>query len=317
MGIGRNADRLFRQRNPGVLEGREAASRTRSTRLAGAAQQFRSPSLSGAQSSFVGGVRSGAGIKGLFGGAVNTAVDRTRTQFLAGNRLSGLQGLLEGAVSPIGGVEGDVNQTRLTPELLATLSQIGALNTQFQFGGQAGRENVANLDPGAVGAAGGRSGSQNLRLEGGSRLIGAQQGRLTTPGTASNNLARQFAESQGAQDTGGFIRNNPQIQASVTRAQLQGLRAPPSAFAADFRQEQSVGQDFQSVVSGAITQQNQTPRFGAIPSLFGDDLQGLASAGLIPFRDGAGSTVPALFNRDPAGIDAAAKDFFSPLLFGS
>lgn len=322
MGLSRNfASALNRQRNPRQVADRQAAARERTTRLAGAAQQFLSPSLSGSQGQVVQDVGRTAAIQGLLGGAVDLAQGRTRTQFLAGNRLSGLQGLVDDFFNfaPRGVSRADLTRG---PGIVGVLAQIAGLEAQFGAGGFPGIEGVANLRPSAVGEFLGRSNRTTLALPA-PGLLGARDVAQSTPGTAANDLARRLAEGQGAVDTVASIRANA-FGNVIQRAGLQGLDAPQSAFARDLQGREprivsdslAPGAGTQDVVFDRIRQQNLTPRFGLRESLFPGGLQGLAASGLLPFGGPGASTLPAFFRRNQGEVRRAASDLFSPFLFG-
>jgi hypothetical protein len=297
----------------------QAASAARTNRLIGATQQFLNPQLSGAQGGFVKGIGDRAGLQGLFGGAVQGATLDARTQFLAGNRLSGLQGIVQDAGQGL-------NQDQLTAQaggLQGTLAQILGLNAQFRAGGRAGRESTLALDPGAVGGFIGRRSDSTVGV-GRRGLLGERRQQLGTPGTAANTLARQFAESQGIRDTGGFISQNAGgLTRAVTRAGAQGFNAQPGAFARDIFgrgsgpqivEDSLEGFDaFDDTVRESIFRSNTTPRFGGTAGLAPEGLQGLTAAGLLPFLvQGQGGT-QTLSNAFASGSDA--RDLFSPALF--
>ena len=297
----------------------QAASAARTQRLVGATQQFLNPQLSGAQGGFVQGIGARAGINGLFGGAVDAASLDARTQFLAGNRLSGLQGI-------VGDSQQGLNQDQITARaggLQGTLSQILGLNAQFRTGGRGGRETVNSLDPGAIGGFIGRRSDSTVNI-GRRGLLGERRQQLGTPGTAANTLARQFAESQGIHDTGGFISQNAGgLTRAVTRAGAQGFNASPGAFARDIFgrgsgpqivEDSLEGFDaFDDTVRESVFQSNSTPRFGGTAGLAPEGLQGLTAAGLLPFLvQGQGGT-QTFSNAFASGSNA--RDLFSPALF--
>jgi hypothetical protein len=303
------------------FQARQSASQQRNIRLSGAAQQFLDPTLSGVQGQQVQNVGRTAAIQGLLGGAVDVATERTRTQFLAGNRLGGLQGLVDDFLGTGRGSSNFASTGGSRGEgILGVLAQITGLQAQFLGGGFPGVQTVADLNPGDVGAFLGRRQSQQLALPSRRGGIGAQQVALGTPGTGENELARRLAESQGVVDTTAFIRQNPQLQTSIRRAQIQGLNVPQSRFAQDFFGGQvadtDLGEDFQNVISGEIRRQNFAPRFGIRSSLFPEGLRGLAESGLLPFSTRAGATLPSAAARNPQAVSDAAADF-APLLFGS
>jgi hypothetical protein len=126
----------------------EAEART--AKLIGAMQQFLDPQLSGDQSRIVKNVGVAPGLRGIFGGVVGNAQQRTEQQFSVGNRLAGLQGLMTDftGFAPRGVSAAD--QTA-GPDVAALLGQFRGLTDQFRFGGQAGRDFLSQLDPGLLG----------------------------------------------------------------------------------------------------------------------------------------------------------------------
>lgn len=126
----------------------EAEARTRS--LIGAMQQFLDPTLSATQNRGIASIGKQAGLRGIFGGVVGNAQRRTAERFTAGNRLSGLQGLLQDftGFAPRG-----VSAADQTPgfDVHPLLAQFSGLASQFQLGGQAGTDAVNQLNPNLVG----------------------------------------------------------------------------------------------------------------------------------------------------------------------
>lgn len=296
----------------------EARAKERTTRLAGAAQQFLSPQLSSSQSQLVSGIGSGAALQGLFGGAVDQAGVQTRTRFLAGNRLSGLAGLVQDLFAPDmrGATRAQVSGNE---NIAAVLSQITGLENQFRFGGQAGFGSVADLNPAKVGEFAGIRQRETLATSGRMGTLGHRQTQLGTPGSLSNELARRFAEAQGVFDVGGFINSNPQLGAAVGRGGLMGLNATSDAFSRSLSGDMvDAGADFQSIVRNQIVQDSLTPKFGIRASLFPEGLQGLAATGLLPFNTGGGTTLAGqLGGSSLDSLRQTGQELFSPLLFGS
>lgn len=272
----------------------------RALRLAAAAQQFMDPTLSGYQTQYIKNIGARAGMQGLFGGLVQNAQDRTFSQFRAGNRLAGLRAIANNFLTwaPRGVTMED---QAFGPGGPGTLAQITALRQQFQYGGQAGRNMVNDLDPASLGAF------MSLPDRG---VLSQPAGRgraIGMPGNVSNDLARRFAEGAGAVDTGGFIQGNQQqMRRDVRRAGLIGLNAPASSFMG--------GQAAQNTVFGQIMANAQDPRWGIRGQLMGD-LAGLEAAGLLNFGAGA-TTMPAFMANNQDRVQRAAVELFSPQLFG-
>jgi hypothetical protein len=155
MGVGGISTGVFRQRNPTGFAARQGAARARGLRLASAARRVLSPGLDSGQNQVLSNLGNIAGMRGLFGGALQGPEEAARTQFLAGNRLSGLDALVDDFFNfkPRGVSRAD--QAR-GPDAPALLAEIQGLRNQFFFGGQAGQQNVANIDPGLIGSQLGR-----------------------------------------------------------------------------------------------------------------------------------------------------------------
>lgn len=296
------ASSLFASRRPEEFAARQAARERRTSTLAGAAQSFLSPTLSGGQSQILRNISSVASLQGLFGGAVSGAIDRTRTQFLAGDRLSGLAGLADSFLNfAPRGVSAGFNARG--PNAPGVLAQFLGLKNQFLFGGAGGQEAVQNLDPGAVGAFIGRRGGTGIRTS----LAG-----IGTPGTGSNEIARRAAEGLGVADVGGFIRDNSSKVVRLVRA--AALRGQSLTGQAVERTGIGGGQELSDTLRGFLRSMNP-PKFGQRADLFPTGLQGLAASGLLPFGGAGGSTLPALFARRRESATASAENLFSPLLF--
>jgi hypothetical protein len=241
---------------------------------------------------------------------VDNAVGQTRTQLLAGNRLSGLQGLTDDFFG-----SGRAGNPAGQQDVAAVLAQIGGLNTQFGFGGQAGRNAVNSLNPGDIGGFLGRGNNSNLR-------VGAPSAALIgQPGTQQNDIARRLAESQGIEDTNGFIRDNQaQIAGQIKAASLRGVRAAPAGAGVRVNIDPTIadggGDPFSQVFDERISQQNNSGQgFGILAQILPQGLQGLQQSGLLPSFLGSQNSLASQFTRNSQGVNAA-QDLFSPLLFG-
>lgn len=273
-------------------------SNARSQALAAAGQRVVDPSLSGGQTGFLGQLGAVAGMRGLFGGAVEGSIDSARTQFLAGNRLSGLQALADDFFNfaPRGVSRADLAGGREGANAAGTLSQILGLQNQFNFGAAGGREALNNLDVSMLGGFAARRGRGPF---------GRGSTDLTLPGTPENELARRVAEGFGADDTGAFIRNNlGPLQSLVRRAGLAGradftqgqatLAGFPRVVADDLEPGGAPGPDVAEITRRFLQQQN-SGRFGVTANLAGP-LRGLSATGLLPFRGGSQQLAESLFS---------------------
>lgn len=260
----------------------------RAERLAAATQRIVDPSLSGAQEKFVGQVGGVAGARGLFGGAVDVAQERTAQQFVAGNRLMGLQAVADDFFDPgFRGVSPSMTTAggpavQTGAKAAATLSQILGLKNQFAAGNFGA---LTGLDVSALGAFAAR----RVPLAG-------VAGRPEQVGTGANELSRRVAEGLGFSDTNKFIRENtrslaglttilqsvrggqPQATRDITAGRLQGLFGSNAGTVAD-------------ITRRFLGDQSRT-FFGTTRAAQAGPLGGLVEAGLLPFMPRFGSTLP-------------------------